>query len=62
MLGVYYLTKEEYSDMMSKFSSLLYENKCTVDAVQEKDGYTIRVSEGIDLDFYDDVYLKIKGE
>ena len=62
MLGVYYLTKEEYSDMMSKFSGLLYENKCTVDAVEEKDGYTIRVSEGIDLDFYDDVYLKIKGD
>ena len=62
MLGVYYLTKEEYSDMIFKFSGLLYENKCTVDAVEEKDGYTIRVSEGIDLDFYDDVYLKIKGD
>ena len=48
--------------MMSRFSGLLYENKCTVDAVKEKGGYAVRVSEGIDLDFYNDVYVKIKGD
>ena len=60
MDDIYYLTKEEYCDMMSRFSGLLYENKCTVDAVKEEGGYAVRVSEGIDLDFYNDVYLDVK--
>ena len=62
MLEDYYLTKEEYKEMQLRFGSLLYDNKCTVDVLNQDDGYVIRVSEGIDIDFYADVYSKIKGD
>ena len=50
-------TKEQYEKMLLLYGSLLYKNKCILTTKNEGTNVIVSVVEGIDIAFYEDVYL-----
>ena len=50
-------TKEQYEKMLSMYGSWWYKNKCILTTKNEGTNVIVSVVDGIDIDFYEDVYL-----
>ena len=56
----YTMTENQYNSFSSsKFIKMMYEDKMAIESVQRQDNgdYKVTPSEGIDLNFYSDIYI-----
>jgi hypothetical protein len=60
MAKFYTMTENQYNSFSSsKFIKMMYEDKMAIESVQRQDNgdYKVTPSEGIDLNFYSDIYI-----
>ena len=60
MATFYTMTENQYNSFSSsKFIKMMYEDKMAIESVQRQDNgdYKVTPSEGIDLNFYSDIYI-----
>jgi hypothetical protein len=60
MAKFYTMTENQYNSFSSsKFIKMMYEDKMAIESVQRQENgdYKVTPSEGIDLNFYSDIYI-----
>ena len=60
MATFYTMTENQYNSFSSsKFIKMMYEDKMAIESVQRQENgdYKVTPSEGIDLNFYSDIYI-----